>query len=581
MKEGSLRRFWPVGVPALLLAGAVVLGVLQFRWASAASVAEEGRMRALIGRGADQVAAESGEEVRVLLSLARVSPEEFAAGDWSRITSSLTLWFRNAPFLDLLQGLYIVRRLPDGNVLAWDRSAGSFTTGSLPAGLAAGMTAPLESAGRPQAWTTVRVDDRNTAYIAPVAGPDPSRKPTGAVIVVLDPQVVYEKVVPFYMERSLPDYPFRVVAAGTGEVIAQSSAPTAGRTPEIEEALASLRVADFGQRAGPGPGPDGAGSALSIDPLLQSWLQRVEGQASTPPSPPQIPSDATLQVFYPNRTLAGAVRAQQVLSLIAAFGLLGFLVASAIVLSRMYRRSVRLRASEQEFVASIGHELRTPIAVIQATSENLARGVVNEPGRLSRYAEVIHGQIRRLAGMVEGALLYSGLQSGRAQAPTVGEVDLAALLADVLRPLEPLAAERGSVLKLETEGLPRPVRTDPMAIRLIVENLTMNAIRHADPGPIRVSAARRAFDTLRLCVEDDGPGIPAREQTRVFEPFVRGDRSVRAQTPGSGLGLHLVRRVVSLLGGRAELESPYATLAGVTRKGCRFVVTLPCREMNA
>jgi len=79
-------------------------------------------------------------------------------------------------------------------------------------------------------------------------------------------------------------------------------------------------------------------------------------------------------VFYPGGTLAGTMRTRQVLSLAVSLGLVGMLVAGVVVLSRLYRRSVRLRASEQEFVASVSHELRTPIAVIQATSDNLRAG---------------------------------------------------------------------------------------------------------------------------------------------------------------------------------------------------------------
>jgi signal transduction histidine kinase len=240
-----------------------------------------------------------------------------------------------------------------------------------------------------------------------------------------------------------------------------------------------------------------------------------------------------------------------------SLGIIGILLASMVVLSRMYGRSVRLRASEQEFVASISHELRTPISVIQATSENLSRGVVTEPARLPRYAEVIHGQIKRLSSMVESILLYSGLESGRARSPAMMEIDLPALLREVVQPLEHLAEERRSTLRLAADSLPDIICSDGTALRLIIENLVMNAISHASPGEIRLSVTRKAFDTLRIAVEDDGQGIPAREQARVFEPFMRGERSARQQRPGSGLGLHLVKRVAALLGGKVSLESPY------------------------
>jgi signal transduction histidine kinase len=323
-------------------------------------------------------------------------------------------------------------------------------------------------------------------------------------------------------------------------------------------------------------------SSFAADPLLQSWLQRTEGETrlvlSPPDLSPPVNADATLSVFYPNGTLSDAMLRQQSVNIALSLGILGLLAASVVVLFRLYSNSVRMRASEQEFVASVGHELRTPISVIQASSENLVRGVVVDPARLPRYAEVIHGQVKRLAGMVESILVYSGLQSGRAQPPRLVSTDLSALLRDMVPPLEQLAAERGSRVKLLTEALPATVCTDPVALRLIVENLVVNAVRHADPGEIRLEVCRRDFDTLRIAVEDDGPGIPAREQQRIWDPFVRGDRSARGQVPGSGLGLHLVKRVTVLLGGKVALESPYANIAEAVQKGSRFVVTLPCRE---
>ncbi len=174
--------------------------------------------------------------------------------------------------------------------------------------------------------------------------------------------------------------------------------------------------------------------------------------------------------------------------------------------------------------------------------------------------------------MVESILLYAGLESGIARRSLTAELDLPGLVDEVVQPLQQLASERGSRLVLATQPLPATVCADRMALRLVIENLVTNAIRHAESGEIRLAVERRPFDTLRLTVEDDGRGIPSREQGRIFEPFVRGERSVREQRPGSGLGLHLVRRVVDLLGGKVTLESPYRDVDGAERTGCRFTV---------
>jgi signal transduction histidine kinase len=317
-----------------------------------------------------------------------------------------------------------------------------------------------------------------------------------------------------------------------------------------------------------------------MDPLLEAWLQRTQGGITLrPPSPASFTgAEARLMVYYPRGALASAVRAQQALNIGVSLGILAVLLASVVVFSRLYRRSVVLRAREQEFVASMSHELRTPIAVIQATSENLSHGVVVDTTRLPRYAEVIHGQIRRLAGMVESILLYSGLETGRARQPVMTEIRLPPLVQEVVQSLEQLAERAASRISLSAPSLPASICSDPVAIRLILENLVVNAIQHAGSAEIGVAVSPQPVGSLSIVVEDDGAGIPPREHARVFEPFVRGDRSVRDQHPGSGLGLHLVRRVVALLGGRVTLESPYTRTEGTRTHGCRFTVVFPTRE---
>jgi signal transduction histidine kinase len=81
--------------------------------------------------------------------------------------------------------------------------------------------------------------------------------------------------------------------------------------------------------------------------------------------------------------------------------------------------------------------------------------------------------------------------------------------------------------------------------------------------------------SLEIVVEDRGPGVPPKEAGKIFDPFVRGELSVRRQVPGSGLGLHLVRRIAGVLGGTVKLESPYKTLPGMLQQGCRFTVEIP------
>jgi len=332
---------------------------------------------------------------------------------------------------------------------------------------------------------------------------------------------------------------------------------------------------------------------LGEDPSVRLWTQRTRMLGNEPGHPPEeeIEPLFRLDIYYPGGPLNSIISTRRVVNLGVSAVILLLLVSSSVILFRLYRNITRLRATEQEFVASMSHELRTPIAVLQSTTENLKSGVVTDPSRVFQYGEIIHRETRRLAGMVENILLYSGLEKHAPGSGTFVRVDIGKLIDEVLTSLREPAKEAGCTIRLIEKTATISIHSDPAALRLILENLLLNAIRHglpADRGEddateIRLIVEHGPFNSgLLMAVEDDGPGIPPREQRRIFEPFVRGEASVHAQRPGSGLGLHLVRRVVRILGGSITLGSPYRNMIGQVQRGCRFVAELPGipAEMN-
>lgn len=562
-------RLVPFLLVFLLLAGAATLGVLQVRWLDAFSRAEEQRARLTLGAGVGRVHGEAEDQVRVLLSLVRISGEDIRGRSWASLMDSIRFWNESSSHPLLLKNLYIGDLPAQDHAFAWSRESGSVAPALLPQWVGDAVRDDIPAADSHGPRRALFSPEGDPLVI--LTGYSESRNPTGFVAVVLDAGVLYGRLVPSLMEGDLPGCPFRVLSSG-GVLFSSSGDSLGGRTPEISLGLDDLSFSL------PPTGPDGD----RPDPSMRFWLLESQmsgiGSSPLPPGAPRV-SVVKLEVFYPGQSLSAVMHRRWILNLILGVGILGILIGSAVILYRLYRQSARLRASEQEFVSSMSHELRTPLAVIQAASENLSQGAVKDAERLPRYARVINGQVKRLGAMVESILFYSGLESGAGRSPALGDVEPAALADDVVQSLRPLAAEASTQILLDTDGLPGKIRSDATALRLILENLLMNAIRHAAQGEIRLSLARRPFDLLLITVEDDGPGIPAREQARVFEPFVRGERSVKDQTPGSGLGLHLVRRVALMLGGSVKLESPYADLAEAVRRGCRFTVSVPCVEV--
>jgi signal transduction histidine kinase len=571
------------GAALVLLAGAAVLAVLQARWVTAASREEEGRLRMALAQDLSRVRRDAEDEIRILMSLLYVSPEDFQSRDWQGITESTALWYRSSLVPDLLREVYVIPDQGAGIGFAYSREKERFVAAPLPQEIAVGAHAvegPV-AGGRPDGSGA-----NGYMFIPVLAQPsgEDSGGTAGAVVLRIDRTALYTHIVPRLVERHLPGFPYRVRSLKPEEVLLSSGSIPAAERPEATLLLSGLPLTEA--RWAPsvrvsGGGATGEGKA--DDALLRYWLMRLKGERESPTQDPVAeagPVTVVLEVFYPGRSIATVVRAGRILNMAVGGGILTVLVLGALALYRLYRTSARLRVSEQEFVATVSHELRTPVSVIQAASENLRRGVVSEPHRVSRYGGVINEQARRLAGMVEAILFYSGLQSGRERTPAWAPVHLASFLEDTLRPLRSFAAERSKDIVALVEDTSREILSDGTALRLIVENLVMNAIRHADPGQIRVSVRFGSPPCLLLAVEDDGPGIPPREQARVFERFARGERSTVEQHPGSGLGLHLARRVAGILGGEVSLTCPYANALGDRNPGCRFTVSLPLHVAN-
>lgn len=226
----------------------------------------------------------------------------------------------------------------------------------------------------------------------------------------------------------------------------------------------------------------------------------------------------------------------------------------------------------RELVANVSHELRTPIAGLRALLENMVDGV-QEPDK-EHLAQALT-QTERLGRLVTDLLDLSRIDAGVVPL-RVREFAVRPFLEAVLREAEALGHDVVFVVDVEPASL--TAVADPERLHQVVTNLLANACRHSPPGG-RVSLHAHqdeSVGSLRLEVQDQGPGIPREERTRVFERFIRGGEGAavsyqggggRREGGGTGLGLAIARWAVSLHGGDIVVaESLY---------GCRIRVVLP------
>lgn len=264
--------------------------------------------------------------------------------------------------------------------------------------------------------------------------------------------------------------------------------------------------------------------------------------------------------------------------------LLVLLGAAFLLVLRQSMTTAALRHREREFVASVSHELRTPLTVIRSAADNFIQGIVPAE-RQERYGRLILDQSLRLGRMIEEMLSFAQAEAGTQPPLVEALLDPVAWLAEVRPPLDALAQARGISLNWDTGALV-PGVGDPEGLRLILENLTVNALNHAydasSPGLVRITLRPLLPDRLELVVDDDGRGIAPPEVKRVFEPFYRDRVSRNRQETGSGLGLFLAQHRARIMGGTLTLESPWRRIDGTKRPGCRFraVVRFKIQEVN-
>lgn len=215
--------------------------------------------------------------------------------------------------------------------------------------------------------------------------------------------------------------------------------------------------------------------------------------------------------------------------------------------------------ARRHMMADIAHELRTPLAVVQGQLEGLIDGVY--PRDNERLQELLE-ETRVLTRLVEDLRTLSTAESG-ALALIKEPTDLVTLGHDVASALAAHAAERGVSLTIEAPSEMEPVSLDPVRIREVLTNLTVNALRYTPRGGgVRLVLLTRS-DGVELRVIDTGAGIAADELPRIFDRFYKG-----ATSSGTGLGLTIARRLVEAHGGTIRAESRVG--AGTT-----MVVFLP------
>jgi PAS domain S-box-containing protein len=227
---------------------------------------------------------------------------------------------------------------------------------------------------------------------------------------------------------------------------------------------------------------------------------------------------------------------------------------------------------KSSFLANMSHEIRTPLGAILGFTELLGGSALSEADR-AEYLGIIARNSRSLSRIVDDVLDLSKVEAGLLTTEKVAFCPRT-LLKDIVTLFSESARRKQLRIDLKTnDDVPASVVSDPMRLRQIINNLLSNALKFTSVGSISIELSRIG-QLICIAVDDTGPGIGKEHLETLFQPFIQGDETMSRKHGGTGLGLHLSRKLAEALGGSLRFAEK-----GL-EPGSRFVLTLPLIEAS-
>jgi signal transduction histidine kinase len=221
--------------------------------------------------------------------------------------------------------------------------------------------------------------------------------------------------------------------------------------------------------------------------------------------------------------------------------------------ARLYSSLKEQDRRKDEFLAMLAHELRNPLAPIASAAELLKIGIASEE-RVRRSSEVISRQVKHMTSLVDDLLDISRVTRGLIQLENV-VVDVKATIRSAVEQSRPLIEAREHALTIAQDPEGASVMGDPNRLVQVVANLLNNAAKYTPRGGRILLAVERKGSIVRICVQDNGIGIDKELLPQVFDLFTQAERTPDRSQGGLGIGLALVKNVVSLHGGKVMAHS--------------------------
>jgi signal transduction histidine kinase len=597
----------------LLFTGLVLLlaalGVLQYRWQTEISDSQREKMSKSANENVSRLAEDFNKEIQNAYFNFQVDGGDWQAKNYQPFVERYDFWRGKTNYPGLIADFYFFDAAGDGSPLRFDANGKTFVPVEWTPELRDILTRasdeknfhPVfddiftlvlpEHADSPKIrrvllrQTTSDQAEAKTRVAAPLEMP----KTYGYLAIKLDPSVIRQRLLPDLSAKYFGDGDYRVAVSdrsgtpfytSTGDVTASDA-----QAPIFD--LAPNDIFFFGNRD-------------LLDTVGERREQfvidsHVENRTVTRTASPNANENGTVKVEIqrtgPEKTQVFATRmaapgehwtvaaqhtdgsidafvtGQRNRNLAVGFGMLGLLglAVAGIIFSAQRARAFAQR--QVDFVSSVSHEFRTPLAVIYSAGENLADGVAADPIQTSKYGELIKGEGKKLSAMVEQILSFAGARSAKRKL-NIKKTPAAEIVRNALSECGSYIADQQVELEQDIPDTLPAIDVDAGEISKAIQNLIVNSIKYRNGSRwVRVSAANGAR-AVKISVEDRGIGISKSDLRQVFDPFYRSKTVVDAQIHGNGLGLAIVKQIAEAHGGRVTAESEPG-------KGSKFTIELP------